>query len=471
MSVEQPASNQARFSLGEVAAACSGELGGNAVAALEIYGVSTDTRTLNEGTLFVALRGERFDGHRFIDQAATLGARAAIVDSAFTAATSLPLVRVEDTLQAFGALGRAHRRKFVIPVVGITGSYGKTTTRACIAAALSPRLNVLASAGNFNNEIGVPQTLLQLTGGHEAAVVEMGMRGAGQIAYLAEIAEPTVGVITNIGPQHIEMFDSLDNIAGAKAELLSALPPDGTAILPADDPFLEILRAHAPCRVVTFGQSANADYRVLNISSNADGTITFTIQNSPFKIHHSKLPLPGEHNAINAAAALVVADVLGVPLDAAARALESVSVPGSRMRVIQHGDITIIDDCYNAGPNSMQAALQTLLNFPGSGRRVAILGEMRELGAWSEGEHRKVGALAGTFADVIMGVGSATRPLLNAAVEAAATVEAQPELIWCEDAEAAAQRIGQIAQAGDVVLVKGSNALGLDRVVKALVHE
>ncbi|MBV9865922.1 MAG: UDP-N-acetylmuramoyl-tripeptide--D-alanyl-D-alanine ligase [Abitibacteriaceae bacterium] len=472
MSGEQQAINHARFTLGEVAAACGGEIvetGVNCAAALEICGVSSDTRTLTAGTLFVALRGEHFDGHNFLEQAAAQGACAAVVESVEGAPPQLKLVRVPNTLHAFGDLARAHRRKFTIPVVGVTGSYGKTTTRALVAAVFAARFNVLASTANFNNEVGVPQTLFQLEEAHGAAVIEMGMRGAGQIDYLARIAEPTVGVITNIGPQHIELLGSLENIAQAKAELLHSLPSDGVAVLPADDDFLELMREQAPCRVVTFGESPNADYRVTAITPEASGNISFSlIQNLKLAIQNLKLPLPGEHNAINAAAALAVADVLGVPLAEAAQALHHATVPGGRMRVVQGNGITIIDDSYNAGPNSMRAALQTLLNFPGGGRRVAILGAMKELGDWAEGEHRKVGDYVGTFADVIIGVGGETRPLLNSALHVAATLELQPEVAWCDNAATAAQRAPELVQAGDVVLVKGSRTVGLETVVKAL---
>ena len=501
-------SNRARFTLREVLAATGGEIihftaGMNSETA--ITGVATDTRTLGEGSLFVALRGERFDGHNFLEQAVQSGAVAVLVetspptpllggegslDSSCPASTlpastltstppSLPgkgvgglglsLIRVQNTLEALGALAAAHRRRFSIPVIGVTGSYGKTTTRALIAAALTPKYSVLSSAGNFNNEIGVPQTLLQLDEAQSAAVVEMAMRGAGQIKYLADIAQPTIGVVTNIGPQHIELLGSLENIAAAKAELIETLPPDGVAVLPADDPFSTFLRERAACRVVTFGQSEAADYRVTDMRTENDGSVSFVLTHPSSLIPHPlKLPLPGAHNAINAAAALAVADILGVPLEDAARELAEVEIPGARMRVVKARGVTIIDDCYNAGPNSMRAALQTLLDFPGGGRRVAILGAMKELGAWTEAEHRKIGDFAGMFVEAIIGVGGETRPLLNALIQAAAQVESKPEVSWCEDAVTATERAREMVRAGDVVLVKGSRSVGLEVVVSAL---
>jgi UDP-N-acetylmuramoyl-tripeptide--D-alanyl-D-alanine ligase len=465
VSEAQTVVNAARFNVREVAAATGGTvLRGNPDTAL--CGVLTDTRTVKPGVLFIALQGERFDGHDFLTQAADGGASAAVIaNKEKNADAPAALVAVDDTLKALGDLARVHRQRFEIPLVGVTGSYGKTTTRALIAAALGAQLNVLASQANFNNEIGVPQTLLQLNETHGAAVIEMGMRGAGQIEYLANVAQPSVGVITNVGPQHIELLGSVENIAAAKAELLNALPSDGTAVLPADSPHLELLRENAHCTVVTFGTSEDADYRVIDINTAADGNISFSIiHNAKIAVHDLKLPLPGAHNAINAAAALAVAGVLDVPLEDAARALEQVEVPGARMRIVKARGFTIIDDCYNAGPDSMRAALATLRDFPGGGRRVAILGAMRELGDWTDMEHRKIGQLAATFAEAVLGVGNETRTLLEA-------IDAKVHTGWCADAASAALLARALVHEGDVVLVKGSRSVGLETVVSALAAE
>lgn len=468
MSVDQAKGNQARFTLEAAAAATGGEIVQAPDTNLQLRGVSTDTRSITEGALFVALRGERFDGHNFLQQAYESGARAAIVEDAANAPAGMALIRVRSTLEAFGALAAAHRKQFDVPVVAVTGSYGKTTTRALIVQALSAKFGVLAPPGNFNNEVGVPQTLLQLNEAHNAAVLEMGMRGTGQIGYLANIAQPTVAVITNIGPQHIELLGSLQAIAGAKAEVLPFLPMHGCAVLPADSEHLDFLKQYAACPVVTFGESETADYRVLDIGTDESGNVVFTIQHSEQKIANLKLPLPGRHNAINAAAALAVAGVLRVPLEDAARVLEQVEVPGARMRVVQANGITIIDDCYNAGPNSMHAALETLRDFPGNGRRFAVLGAMRELGDWTSSEHRKIGALAASCAEVVVGVAEEAREL----VEAAQNVGAIPfHSDWCPDAAAAAERTRELVREGDVVLVKGSRSVGLETVVSALVTE
>jgi len=466
VNVEQVAGNRASFTLTAAAEATAGEIiGAEAPAKLQLIGVSTDTRALTKGSLFVALRGERFDGHNFLQAAFDAGARAAVVEQIEGAPPGLALIQVNNTLAAYGALAAAHRRRFHIPVVAITGSYGKTTTRALTVQAMSVKYNVLAPPGNFNNEIGVPQTLLQLDETHDAAVIEMGMRGSGQIEYLAQIAQPTVGVITNIGPQHIELLGSLDAIAAAKAELLPFLPASGIAVLPADSEYLELLKSLSPCRVLTFGESEAADYRVSNITADAKGNVVYSVANSGYTMEKAELPLPGRHNATNAAAALAVAGALRVHLMDAGFALEGTEVPGARMRVIEANGITIIDDCYNAGPDSMRAALETLRDFPGDGRRVAVLGAMRELGEWTASEHRKIGELAATCAEVLIGVADETRDLLEAA-QAVGSIPFHTD--WRRDAEGAAERVRELVRPGDIVLVKGSRSVGLETVVSAL---
>jgi UDP-N-acetylmuramoyl-tripeptide--D-alanyl-D-alanine ligase len=464
-------SNRASFSLEEIRTAT----GASGPGDITVTGVTTDSRAIEAGNLFIALVGERFDGHQYIPQAISDGVAAVLGSSQIIGvelAAEVPVLTVPDTLIALGDLARFHRRRFAVPVVGITGSYGKTTTRALTAAALGAGFNIHTSKGNFNNEIGLPLTLLQLEAGHEAAVVEMGMRGLGQIEYLARIAEPTVGIVTNVGPQHIELLGSVENIAQAKGELIQHLPEDGLAILPADSPSLEYLKSRAKCRVVTFGVNEGADYRVTQVQTQPAGLIAFQINMPAGEAVPIRLPLPGAHNAVNAAAALAAAVELGVPATNAARALEAVEVPGARMRVVNLEDGTvIIDDCYNAGPDSMRAALQTLLDYPGSGRRVAILGAMRELGPHSETQHAAIGRFAGQFVEQLVGVDGDTRPLLNAAVAAAREVENELAVSYCDAATEAAARVGEWVRPGDVVLVKGSRSIGLEVVVEALKTE
>ena len=478
---EQIGSNRARFSSADINAATGTD---NRFAG-EVCGVQTDSRRIGNGNLFVALRGEKFDGHKFLQQVAAQGAVAALVEEQQN--VDLPQIVVPDTLKALGDLARFHRQRFDIPIVAVTGSYGKTSTRALIHAALSAGGETLTSQANFNNEIGLPMTLLQLDKGHKFAVLEMGMRGLKQIDYLAKIALPTVGVITNIGPQHIELLGSLENIALSKAELIENLPADGLAVTPADSPFLPMLKGKAPSCVVTFGADESADYRVTDVTTGDDGNVSFAVtvsggacalfqtgakKNSRLEESASsapvkfaiKLPIPGAHNALNAAAAFAVAHQLGVAPNAIVAALASAQLPGARMRVIKTEQITIIDDCYNAGPDSMRAALQTLRDFPSHGRRVAVLGAMRELGKFSDDEHRKLGELAGEICDFVVGVGNETQPMMDAIRDGDNNIF----FGWSAAADAATPLVLAQLQAGDVVLVKGSRSVGLERVVEAL---
>ena len=479
---EQIGSNRARFSGADLDAATGAQSDFNG----EVCGVQTDSRRIERGNLFVALRGEKFDGHYYLKQIADKGAAvAALVEERQNG--NLPQIVVPDTLKALGDLARFHRQRFDIPVVAVTGSYGKTSTRALIHAALSAGGETLTSQANFNNEIGLPMTLFQLEKEHQSAVLEMGMRGIKQIDYLAKIALPTVGVITNIGPQHIELLGDLENIARAKAELIENLPADGLAVLPADSPFLPMLKGKALCRFVTFGLAREADYRVSKVSTGTDGNISFslTIRSGADALFQSvceeiarleegvspaehkfavQLSLPGAHNAVNAAAAFAVAHQLGVAPDAIVATLKNAQLPGARMRVIQTENLTIIDDCYNAGPDSMRAALQTLRDFPSSARRVAVLGAMRELGEFSDDEHRKLGELAGEICDFVVGVGPETQPMMEVLRE-----RGQCQLLgWSADAGAATSVVSARLQRGDIVLVKGSRSVGLERVVEEL---
>lgn len=419
-------------------------------------GVSTDTRTLRPGDLFVALVGSRSDGHQHIAAALRAGARGLVVSQPVVASLDTPVLRVPDTEVAYGLLARHWRDRFDIPVVGVTGSVGKTTVKEMLAAVLSPLGPVLKTEASQNNETGVPKTLLQMTPEHQAAAVEMGMRGAGQIAYLCGVARPTVGVVTAIADNHLELLGSLDAIADAKGELLEALPAAGLAVLNADDPYLPRLQSKTAARVVTYGMEASDSESHFFPADLArtDGGWRFELHGVPVT-----LPSLSRHDAGNALAALAVADALGVPLPDAARALADYAAPPMRMQVVQAADgATVLNDAYNAAPASVASALETLLAHPG-GRRIAFLGDMRELGARAEAAHRELGAAIASVGglDALYTVGGLAALIPGATQRFA-------------DSEEAARfaREALALRPGDVVLVKGSRAVAMEKIVAAL---
>ncbi len=457
-----------RFTAEELGAATGGRWLDPPPAAMA--GVSTDTRTIAPGSLFVALRGERFDGHAFLPAAAGAGAAAAVVSSEAAAPAGLPRLLVEDTLRALGAVAHHHRRRFTLPVVGVTGSNGKTTTREMIAAILAERGPVLRTEGNLNNEVGVPLTLLGLTGQHLAAVIEMGMSHPGEIARLTALAAPQVGVVTNAAAAHLEGLGSIDGVADAKAELYAGLPPGGVAVVNADDARM-LGRARASGRrLLTFavGRQRRGDVAVLEVlSQDADGMrFLLGVGNRELQV---KLPLVGAHNATNAAAAACAAIALGCSDQEIVRGLAGVRPVGRRLRLERlPGGLLLLDDCYNANPLSMVAALRTLAELARSerGRALAALGDMLELGPGEAELHREVGAEAARLPVArLFGFGPRSRETLTGALAAGLPAD---RTFHGEDVAALAAAVRSAAAPGDVLLVKGSRGMKLERLVEAL---
>ncbi len=460
-----------RFTPREIAAATGGRWLGAPPA--ELAGVSTDTRTLAPASLFVALRGDRHDAHDFLAEAGRAGAAAAVVAESRAAAlsgTGLPLVAVPDTLAALGALARFHRQRFDLPVVGVTGSNGKTTTREMLAAILGTRGPTLKPEGNLNNEVGVPLTLLRLAPEHRAAVVEMGMNHAGEIARIAAVAGPRVGLVTNASAAHLEGLGTVDAVAAAKAELYGALPPDGVAVANADDPRMLRHARESGRRLLTFaaGRRGRADVVVLEILSHGPEGLAFLlgVGNRALEV---RLPLVGEHNAANAAAAAAAAVALGCSDREIVRGLAEVRPLGRRLRVERlRSGLGLLDDCYNANPASMSAGLRTLVALAAAdgARPAAVLGDMLELGP-AEGEaHRALGAeAAGAGIRPLAFFGPRSRAGREAAVAAGVPEE---DAFHTEDVEAlvawARERLGP----GRVALVKASRGMKLERLVEAL---
>lgn len=413
-------------------------------------GLTTDTRAIQLGELFLALRGESFDGHRFVAQAIATGAIAAIVDQPIEA--DVPQIVVKNTLKAYQTLGQWWREQFSIPVIAITGSVGKTTTKELVAAALSTAGSVLKTEANFNNEIGVPKTLLNLTADHDFAVIEMGMRGPGEIEELTHIAQPTIGLITNVGTAHIGRLGSREAIARAKCELLATLPSDSVAILNAENPLLlETAKTVWTGRTITYGLTTG-DLRGALI----DGNII------EIEGIHYPLPLPGEHNALNFLAVIAILRTLKLD-DAPLRKGITVNLPeGRAQQCTLPNDIVLLDETYNAGAESMAAALKLLAQTPGT-RRIAVLGPMKELGDYSEELHRQVGEQVEALKiDVLYILDTGAEG--TAIAQGVTTVPTQQ----FDTHDALVEHLLNGVKQGDRILFKASHAVGLDRVVNAL---
>jgi UDP-N-acetylmuramoyl-tripeptide--D-alanyl-D-alanine ligase len=419
-------------------------------------GIVTDTRTLKGGEVFLALRGENFDGHQFVEKARDLGAIVAIVDRTWDREVpNFPVLRVDDTLKAYQTLARWWRDRFSIPIVAVTGSVGKTTAKELIAAVLSTKGNVLKTQYNYNNEIGVPKTLLELSPEHNYAVVEMGMRGLGEIAVLSQIARPSIAVITNVGTAHIGRLGSEEAIAIAKCELLAEMPADSIAILNHDNDKLIATAAKVwSGKTLTYGlEGGDVCGKLLN------NTILLDEIELP-------LPLPGRHNAMNYLAALAVGKVLDIEWEVFKQGL-SVQLPDGRARRYElPNDIVILDETYNAGLESMLAGLRLLADTSGK-RRIAVLGTMKELGERSLEFHRQVGRAARDlnldglfiFADfeeaAAMAAGAAGLPFLEVG-----DIAAQ------DGREDLAKRLLEFVEKGDRILFKASHSVELNRVVE-----
>ncbi len=417
-------------------------------AALKTFAnITTDTRTIQPGDVFVALRGENFDGHEFVETAIAKGAIAAIVTKDFKHA-DLPLLQVNDTLQAYQQIAQWWRSQFSIPVIGITGSVGKTTTKELIAAVLETQGKVLKTKANYNNEIGVPKTLLELGNEHQFAVIEMAMRASGEIALLTQITRPTIGVITNVGTAHIGRLGSVEAISRAKCELLAQMPKDSIAILNADNQRLMTTSAQ-------FWQGKTISYGLEN--GELQGQL---LDNETLSVRQKTLPLPllGTHNASNFLAALAVAEALKIDwtqIDAL-----TVNMPAGRsQRYELAGDVVLLDETYNAGLESMLASLQLLAQTSGN-RRIAVLGAMKELGDRSKEFHTQVGAKAKELnLDALM-------VLVDSEDAQAIASAAAPLPAECFATHAdLVKRLGDFVQSGDRLLFKASHSVGLDRVV------
>jgi len=444
--------------LGEAARACGAVLRGGDPRRV-CTGVSTDTRTLQPGDLFIALAGERFDGHDFVGRALEMGAAGAVTARDTGGG---PLLITDDTGAALLRLAAWHRGRFSGPVICVTGSVGKTGTKDMIAGVLAARLSVHKTPANLNNQIGLPLTLLGLAGHHQAAVLEVAMRAAGEIDMLCRVARPTAGVITAVGESHLEFLGSVENIAHAKGELLDHIPEGGFALLCADFPFVRREAARCRGKVVFYGREADADIRLA--SYRPEGTGAWMGVAGLYGPAEYYLPLAGRHNAVNALAAIGVARELGLSGEEIGRGLASLLPAAMRLLVVDLGKVLLIDDAYNASPTSTLAALETLAQLAGDRRQVAVLGGMLELGAAAQEGHRAVGAAA-RGVDLLVTVGDLAGWIAVGAREAGLS----PRRIFsAPDNRSALAFLEGTLRDGDVVLVKGSRGMHMEETVSGL---
>ena len=450
------------FTIKEAAAAMNALYNGGGEG--EIRRVSIDSRDIEENTLFIAIKGERFDGHDFLESALASGAVCAVSHRKEDMGKPGVMV-VDDTEQALCDLAHAHRMKFDIPVAGVTGSVGKTTTKEMIACCLATKYQVKKTEGNHNNQIGMPRTLLELTDEDTAAVMEMGSQGPGEIRQLTLCAAPQVAVITKIGVSHLERFGSQENILKGKLEIAEGLPEDGTLVLNADDPFLasaveEMCKKH---HLLTYAvDDKTADIYAKEISGGAySQSFIFCYGNIQLPVF---LPVGGLHNVYNALAALSVAVALGVDLKAAVKALGKYEPSGQRQKVTPLSGRTMIEDCYNASPDSMEAALKILSRCEGA-PRIAVLGDMLELGDISKEAHHQVGVQAASLQlDLVLCVGEDAKEIVSGVQE----VQSRTRACHFESKDALCRALEEAAVEGCTVLFKGSRGMHMEQYLQHL---
>jgi UDP-N-acetylmuramoyl-tripeptide--D-alanyl-D-alanine ligase len=424
-------------------------------------GYSIDSRTVRAGQLFFAVKGERLDGHDFVEQALGNGAIAAVVrkDQLSRYPREMRLLAVEDTLVALQTLATAVRKVWGKTLIAVTGSAGKTTTKEAIAHVLSTRFRVLKSEGNFNNHFGLPLMLVKLEPEYDVAVIEMGMSHAGEIRALAKIAQPEIGVVTNVAPVHLEFFDSLAGIARAKYELVESLPANGVAVLNADDEYVSQFGRDFKGKVVMYGTRATADVRAEKIQSKGTEGAEFDVVIGGVR-EHATLPLVGEHNVLNALAAVAVGVERGLKPAEAVGALATLAPGDKRGQVLQVGNVTVINDCYNSNPKALEAMVDALAAMAAK-RRIVVAGEMLELGPAGEEMHRQAGQhIAEKKIDALLGV----RGLAQAMVDGARKAGGRAEFV--AGPEEAGEWLAREARDGDVVLLKASRGVKLEKALE-----
>ncbi len=441
--------------------------------ALPVSGISIDSRTIKDGELFVAIKGDVFDGHNFIDEAVKKGACGVIVQEGHPVSGSMfqngLVISVHDTLPALQEIARYHRSKFTLPVIGITGSNGKTTTKEMLWSILSQKFPVLKTDGNLNNHIGVPLTLFRLNSSHQMAIIEMGISERGELTGLCQIAAPDAAVITNIGPTHLEKLGRIENVAEAKGEILKFITSDGSCILNRDDKFFDVFKAMSSGRIISFGMSSLADvyieYNETDVEDKSPGSIDFKLICPSGKININ-MHVIGLHNLYNAACAAAAAHAQGISLADIKAGLEKFTPVKMRSVVEKVGYTYVINDTYNANPASMVAAIDALKTFRKGKRRFAVIGDMLELGENTIIAHRDLGIyIAGAGVDGLIAVGEFAGYVAEGAAEAGMN---ENMVRAFNDYPQTLEQIKEWIAEGDIILVKGSRGMRMERIVEGL---
>lgn len=446
-----------KLTLSEIAAFCGGRLVGDGDVTVTAF--YTDSRQTQPGMMFVPIRGENTDAHRFIPQVFAAGAAATFSEVELEAPAG-PVIYVQDSRAALQAVAAGYRAKFTIPVIGITGSVGKTTTKEMVALAVSAGLKTMKTAGNANSQIGLPLTVMRLEPEDEAAVVEMGVSMPGEMARIAQVAKPTLAVMTNIGVSHIEFMKTRENIMAEKFKIADYLPVGGTVCVNGDDDLLSTLESTPEKQIVRFGFGENCQWRAVKADADVYGT-HFTC------VHDGKetevyVPAAGEHNVRNALAALAVANAVGVSMEAAVRAIAQYEPPAMRQQIREAGGVTLIDDTYNASPDSMRAALKILADMKTEGKKYAVLADMLELGDYAERGHFETGAFAkANGIDVLVGVGPLAKHIVSGFDNAESSA-------WFASNAEAVDFLKAHIRPGDAVLCKGSRGMHTDEIIQVL---
>ena len=455
-----------KLNAADIAAAVRGEII-HGPGEADIENISLDTRTLEPGSLFIPLRGERYDGHEFLEQAAKKGAKAVLVnrDGEYHF-PGISVIRVKDTLEAFHSLALWYRDKFSVDFVAVTGSTGKTTTKNMIAEVLGSKYNVLKTEGNFNNQVGLPATIMRLDGSHRAAVVEMGMSGYGEIRNLMRIVRPRVSVITNVGMSHIEKLGSREGILRAKMEIFEGMEREPAAVINADDPLLCEGAKGFNIPVIYYGVD-NGDYKAADIRLRGEDGISYALmaEGGRFEVN---LALPGRHNVYNSLAAVAVGRLFKIGFPDIIRSLGTLKGEKMRLNILTSpGGIKVINDAYNASPDSMKSALE-VLRYTKGGRKIAVLSDMLEMGEFAEEGHRMVGTYAAdSGVDILITVGDYSRYIACQAKE----MGMDPSSVYYFESKQEADRLlGSLVEKGDVILVKGSRGMKMEELASRLLE-